>query len=77
MSHQESAPPEQQKDHLETQIPDPEVVTKAKRRKFTAEYKLRIVEDADACTEAGQIGALLRREGMQKAARESDQPIVL
>ena len=54
---------EQQKEH-ETKIPDPEVVPKAKRRQFTAKYKLRIVEEADACTEAGEIGALLRREGL-------------
>ena len=44
--------------------PDPEVVPKAKRRKFTAEYKLRILAEADACTRPGQIGALLRREGL-------------
>jgi transposase-like protein len=46
------------------EIPDPEVVPKAKRRKFTAEYKRRILEEADNCTEAGEIGALLRREGL-------------
>lgn len=43
---------------------DPEVKTKPERRQFTAEYKRRILEEADACTEAGQIGALLRREGL-------------
>jgi len=43
---------------------DPEVLEKPKRRKFTAEYKKRIVEEADACTEPGQVGALLRREGL-------------
>jgi transposase len=47
-----------------TDIPDPEVVPKAKRRKFSAEYKRRILEEADNCTEPGQIGALLRREGL-------------
>jgi len=40
------------------------VVPKAKRRQFTAEYKLRIVREADAGTEPGQIGSLLRREGL-------------
>jgi transposase len=45
-------------------IPDPEVVPMAKRRKFTAEYKLRILDEVDRCTEPGQIGALLRREGL-------------
>jgi transposase-like protein len=43
---------------------DPEVPEKASRRRFTAEYKVRIVREADACTEPGQIGALLRREGL-------------
>ena len=43
---------------------DPEVKAKPERRRFTAEYKLRILEEADACTENGQIGALLRREGL-------------
>lgn len=43
---------------------DPEVVPKAKRRNFSAEYKLRILAEADACTERGDIGALLRREGL-------------
>ena len=45
-------------------IPDPEVVPTAKRRKFTAEYKLRILDEADSSTEPGQIGAILRREGL-------------
>lgn len=43
---------------------DPEVKAKPERRQFSAEYKRRILEEADACTEAGQIGALLRREGL-------------
>jgi transposase len=45
-------------------VPDPEVVPQAKRRRFSAEYKLRILEEVDACHEPGQIGALLRREGL-------------
>jgi transposase-like protein len=44
--------------------PDPEVPEKPVRRKFTAEYKLKILAEADRCTEYGQIGALLRREGL-------------
>ena len=45
--------------------PDPEVVVDAKRRSFTAEYKLRILAAADAAlTQPGAIGALLRREGL-------------
>lgn len=43
---------------------DPEVNAKPERRQFSAEYKRRILEQADACTEPGQIGALLRREGI-------------
>jgi transposase-like protein len=44
--------------------PDPEVVEKAKRRRFTAEYRLQIVRAAEACKGSGEIGALLRREGL-------------
>ena len=44
--------------------PDPEVAERAKRRRFTAEYKLRILRDADACKRDGDLGALLRREGL-------------
>ena len=44
-------------------MPDPEVVPKTERRRFSAEYKLRILAEADACTQRGEIGALLRREG--------------
>ena len=43
---------------------NPEVVPMAERRRFTAEEKLRILEEADACTEPGEIGALVRREGI-------------
>lgn len=46
------------------QYPDPEVTPKAKRRRFNAEYKLRILAEADGCTQPGEIGALLRREGL-------------
>ena len=44
--------------------PDPEVVAKPKRRQFTAEYRLRILEEADRCTQPGEVGRLLRREGL-------------
>ena len=44
--------------------PDPEVAPRVKRRTFTAAYKLRILQEADLCDQAGQIGALLRREGL-------------
>ena len=45
-------------------LPNPEVSERAKRRRFTAAYKLRIVQEADAAAEFGQVGALLRREGL-------------
>ena len=44
--------------------PDPEVSEKATRRRFSAKYKLRILAEIDACTEKGQAGAILRREGL-------------
>lgn len=44
--------------------PDPELVERARRRRFTAEYKLRILREADGCKRPGEIGALLRREGL-------------
>ena len=58
--------------------PDPEVSAKATRRRFTAAYKLSVIEKADACETPGEIGRLLRREGLysshllgwRKAARE-------
>ena len=45
-------------------VPDPELVEQAKRRSFTAKYKLEILAQADACTRPGEIGELLRREGL-------------
>ena len=54
-----------------------EVVAKAQRRRFTREYKLRILREADAANHSGEIGAMLRREGLYsshlsawRAARE-------
>jgi transposase len=44
--------------------PDPEVPPRAKRRRFSAAYKLRIVQEADGCSQPGEVGALLRREGL-------------
>ena len=47
-----------------TPVVDSEVLPRAKRRSFPAEYKYRILQEADRCTQAGQVGALLRREGL-------------
>jgi transposase len=44
--------------------PDPELAQRPQRRRFTARYKLEIVQKADGCTRDGEIGALLRREGL-------------
>lgn len=43
---------------------DPQVTAKAKRRRFTAEYKRRILREAEALAETGGIGEMLRREGL-------------
>jgi transposase len=43
---------------------NPEVVAKATRRRFPVDYKLKVLEQADRCQETGQLGALLRREGL-------------
>jgi transposase len=45
-------------------VPDPELAQKASRRRYTAKYKLQMVREADACTRPGELGALLRREGL-------------
>ncbi len=47
-----------------TPTPDPEVAAKPRRRRFTAEYRLRILEEAERCTKSGEVGQLLRREGL-------------
>jgi transposase-like protein len=44
--------------------PDPELIEGPKRRRFSGDYKLRILQEAEACTQSGEIGALLRREGL-------------
>jgi transposase-like protein len=45
-------------------IPEPEVVAVGRRRRYSGKYKLRILKEADACSEPGEVGALLRREGL-------------
>jgi transposase len=44
--------------------PDPEVTARHTRRRFTTKYKLEILRKADACSKPGEVGALLRREGL-------------
>jgi transposase-like protein len=62
----EAAGPEENENAKEDKpvAPDPEVLETAKRRRYSANYKLRILREADACTEKGAVGALLRREGL-------------
>ncbi len=45
-------------------VPDPETPEKPQRRRFSAEYKLRVLEEAEACEAPGEVGRLLRREGL-------------
>ena len=44
--------------------PDPEVAAEPRRRQFTAEYRLRILEETDRCSNPGETGRILRREGL-------------
>ncbi len=48
--------------------PSPEVNPKTKRRRLTSEYKLRILEELDRCTEPGEKGAIMRREGIYSSS---------
>src|SRR5512135_2340786 len=50
--------------HVAAVEPDPQTVPQAERRHFSTEYKVCILAEADGCTERGQIGELLRREGL-------------
>jgi len=62
-----SALSETESDEVQTKtsvVPDPEVTERAERRRFTAKYKLSVLQQADSCTEPGSIGAILRREGL-------------
>lgn len=55
-------------DNRPAAAPDPEVSARPHRRRFTPAYKARIVEEAQRCTGPGQVGALLRREGLYSSA---------
>ena len=64
MEENVTAPPRGEGKRSAAAPPDPEVVDKPTRRRFAPSYKLRIVEEADRCTEPGEVGRLLRREGL-------------
>lgn len=49
-------------------VPDPQVLQKPTRRRFTVADKLRILQEADACHRSGELGALLRREGLYSSS---------
>jgi hypothetical protein len=55
-----------EKEVVQIEKPDPEVKAPVQRRSFTEAEKLRILDEADACTERGEIGALVRREGIYR-----------
>ena len=48
--------------------PDPEVADKATRPRFTAAYRRKMVREADKCTKPGELGALMRREGVYSSS---------
>lgn len=61
--------------------PDPEVHEKTPRRRFSAKHKLEVLKKADACTEPGELGVLLRREGLYSSnlttwRRQRDQGVL-
>ncbi len=65
----EGEPGEHERVHALTSVarasaPDPEVAAKPSRRQFSAAYKLKILQEADRCSTPGEIGVLLRREGL-------------
>ena len=49
-------------------LPDPEVPSRPRRRRFTAAYKRRVLEETDQLREPGQVGAYLRREGLYSSS---------
>lgn len=66
MSHNRTATT-QMNGHVPGQTENTEVILKATRRMFSDRYKLRILQEADKCAERGEIGALLRREGLHSS----------
>src|SRR5690625_4001895 len=52
---------------LPVPMPETEVPERPERRRFTAEYKQKILREAEACTKPGEIGALMRREGLHSS----------
>lgn len=63
-AEREGGSPKLRKSLVRVSTPDTEVASKNRRRQFAASYKAKIVMEADACKESGEVGALLRREGL-------------
>ena len=66
-----TAPPSAASPQGQTGVPDPQVIQKPTRRRFSAADKLRILKEADACHKPGELGALLRREGLYSSSLTS------
>ena len=64
MEEKNTAPPPLEGKRSAAAPPDAEVINKPSRRRFSAAYKVRILEEAERCTEPGEVGRLLRREGL-------------
>jgi transposase-like protein len=70
-AHQNGHPPVSQETMPAASRPDSQVTQRATRRRFSAADKLRILAEADACQQPGQLGALLRREGLYSSTLAS------
>ncbi len=68
MKENRTAPPPWEGKRSAAAPPDPEVVDKPSRRRFSPAYKLRILEEVNGCTELGEVGRLLRREGLYSSS---------
>ncbi len=64
MEENGTAPVSGEANRIAAAASDAEVVDRPMRRRFAPSYKLRIVEEADRCTEPGEVGQILRREGL-------------
>ncbi len=68
MKENGTAPPPREGKRSAAAPPDPEVIDKPTRRRFSPAYKLRILEEVDGCTEPGEVGRILRREGLYSSS---------
>ncbi len=68
MKENGTAPPTREGKRSAAAPPDPEVIDKPSRRRFSPAYKLRILEEVDRCAEPGEVGRILRREGLYSSS---------